>query len=152
MQDKGLQEYGLTRIQLLSMGLSQNEIERAYRMLFVHSVGCLDMLKELCIHCVQKSHLVGCFWRCYITLCEEHTKVKLLCRITSWHYATSIVAILSCVNLKFNSISSDQVYVFRHFSTTRATVMYSTNFNGEVPRGTSEEKYAWSQVKLWSLS
>ncbi len=73
---KGLQEYGLSRRELLNMGLSQNDIERAYRMLYVYSVGCLDTLKELCIHSLQKSHLVGTFWRCYLVLCQEHTKVR----------------------------------------------------------------------------
>ncbi|KAH8950859.1 hypothetical protein BDL97_10G107500 [Sphagnum fallax] len=44
---KGLQEYGLSRRELLNMGLSQNDIERAYRMLYVYSIALRAEVAEL---------------------------------------------------------------------------------------------------------
>lgn len=73
--DTGLKEYNLSREQLARYGLSQAEVDRGYRMLYVYSAGCYDVIKELCIHSLGKSFLVGCFWRAFIRLCEEQSKV-----------------------------------------------------------------------------
>ncbi|XP_024523528.1 myosin-10 [Selaginella moellendorffii] len=56
--NSSLQEYGLSRVQLGILGLSESQIDRAYRMLYVYSVGCNEMIKELCLHSLEKAVFV----------------------------------------------------------------------------------------------
>ncbi|EFJ04738.1 hypothetical protein SELMODRAFT_432127 [Selaginella moellendorffii] len=79
--NSSLQEYGLSRVQLGILGLSESQIDRAYRMLYVYSVGCNEMIKELCLHSLEKAVFVGSFWRAFIHLCEGHSKVELQAEI-----------------------------------------------------------------------
>lgn len=72
----GLVERGLDRETLLGMSIPEHIIERLYRAFYVYSVGFMELLDEVFVHCEQRKVLIANIWTTFVAV-SYNAKMRL---------------------------------------------------------------------------
>ena len=62
--------YGIDRQSLVNAGISSEEVDRIYRMLFVHSVGYFELLKKILSSSNKNFKIITSIWKVFQILLE----------------------------------------------------------------------------------
>ncbi|KAG2483752.1 hypothetical protein HYH03_017407 [Edaphochlamys debaryana] len=73
---KGLASYGLTRVELLGAGLSNDAIDRLYRCMYVYTVGFFDVMQDTLSHNEFKTEILSNVWKGFLTIAESALQVS----------------------------------------------------------------------------
>ncbi|KAG2435063.1 hypothetical protein HYH02_012060 [Chlamydomonas schloesseri] len=73
---KGLASYGLTRVELLGAGLSNEGIDRLYRCMYVYTVGFFDVMQDILSHNDFKTEILSNVWKGFLTIAESALQVS----------------------------------------------------------------------------
>ncbi|GLC48337.1 hypothetical protein PLESTB_000085100 [Pleodorina starrii] len=73
---KGLATYGLTRVELLGAGLSNEAIDRLYRCMYVYTVGFFDVMQDLLAHNEFRAEILSNVWKGFLTIAESALQVS----------------------------------------------------------------------------
>ncbi|EFJ47417.1 hypothetical protein VOLCADRAFT_92103 [Volvox carteri f. nagariensis] len=72
---KGLASYGLTRVELLGAGLSNEAIDRLYRCMYVYTVGFFDVMQDILSHNEFRTEILSNVWKGFLTIAESALQV-----------------------------------------------------------------------------
>ncbi|GFR49058.1 hypothetical protein Agub_g11084 [Astrephomene gubernaculifera] len=73
---RGLASYGLTRVELLGAGLSNDAIDRLYRCMYVYTVGFFDVMQDILSHNDFRTEILSNVWKGFLTIAESALQVS----------------------------------------------------------------------------
>eukprot|EP00201_Polytomella_parva_P023307 CAMPEP_0175045938 /NCGR_PEP_ID=MMETSP0052_2-20121109/4740_1 /TAXON_ID=51329 ORGANISM="Polytomella parva, Strain SAG 63-3" /NCGR_SAMPLE_ID=MMETSP0052_2 /ASSEMBLY_ACC=CAM_ASM_000194 /LENGTH=1610 /DNA_ID=CAMNT_0016309603 /DNA_START=156 /DNA_END=4985 /DNA_ORIENTATION=+ len=73
---KGLTSHGLTRVELINAGLSNESIDRLYRCMYVYTIGFFDVMQDILGHCEFRTEVLSNVWRGFLGIAENALQVQ----------------------------------------------------------------------------
>lgn len=91
-----INRYGIDRFTMMNSGLSQEDVDRIYRCLFVYSVGFFEMLKSVLAQTEKNFSTVTAIWKVFQVLLEYccKTDYKIMMAEVSTKYQESLERLL----------------------------------------------------------